>query len=302
MRIVILTILCLSFTNFVKANSLQDTTHKKNNKEHHKKVVVDSVPPKNWKIHGSNSISGNQSTFSNWQLGGTGNITVDIRLNYDINYQKDKWSLDNKLIAKYGFNKNKEHSLKKTEDGIELNSILARQFDKRWHYSFFFNFKSQFDKGLDPKDPKTKVSHFMSPIFLMAGPGIFWKKNDDFKINLSPASPRFVLVHSHFTKMGKSYGVDKGEIHKFEVGATAYIYYKFHIMKNVSMENIFEAFSNYLYKPQNIDFNYQGSLYFKVNNFISANVFYDALYDNDIIGKLQQKQSVGIGLKYTLEK
>lgn len=257
--------------------------------------------PKYWRINGINSISGNQSSFSNWQLGGTSNITVDVRINYDANYTKNNWSLDNKLIAKYGFNKNKANSLKKTEDGIELNSILAKNIKPEWNYSFFFNFKTQFDKGLDPKDPKHKISHFMSPVFLMAGPGIFWKKNDNLKINLSLTTPRFVFVHSEFTKMGKSYGVSKNEVHRFEFGPSIYAYYKFTIMKNVTMENIAEAFTNYLQDTNDVDFNYQASIYLKVNNFISANVYYEALYDNDVINKLQQKESIGVGFKYTLK-
>lgn len=287
------------------SSGFSQNKHEKTSKQDSQKPqdsIDINIKKKYWKINGINSVSGNQSSFSNWQLGGTGNITVDVRLNYDVNYAKDKWSLDNKLIAKYGFNKNKENSLKKTEDGIELNSILARNFKRDWYYSFFFNFKTQFDKGLDPKDPKKKVSHFMSPIFVMAGPGIFWKKDDKLKVNFSPATPRFVFVHSEFTKMGKSYGVSRDQVHRFEFGPSLYAYYKFDIMKNVTMENIAQAFTNYLHKTANIDFNYQASLYLKVNTFISANVYYEALYDSDIIEKLQQKESIGVGFKYTLKK
>jgi len=293
-------LLFLIIANISKSNG--QTSQDSITSEHHKKDKAQKkelAEKKHWKIHGTNSITGNQSSFSNWQSGGTSNITVDVKLNYDINYKKDKWSLDNKFIAKYGFNKNKENSLKKTDDRIELNSILARNFKPKWHYSFFFNFKSQFDKGLDPKDPKNKVSHFMSPVFLMAGPGILWKTDDDFKINFSPATPRFVFVHSEFTKIGKSFGVSQNQIHRFEFGATAYAYYRFKIMKNVTMENILSAFADYLYKPQNVDFNYQGTLDLRVNKLITANIYYEALYDYDTIDKLQQKQAVGLGLHYT---
>lgn len=297
MKLLSLVSLCLLLNNYAFAQSEQDSTKK----NHHKNLETpkkDSKKNKFWKYHGTNSISGNQSSFTNWQQGGTSNITVDIRLNYDVNYQKDDWSLDNKFIAKYGFNKNKANSLKKTDDRIELNSILAKKFQPEWNYSMFFNFKSQFDKGLDPKDPEKKVSHFMSPVFLMAGPGILWKKSDDLKINFSPATPRFVFVHSEFTKIGKSYGVSQNQMHKFEFGASAYAYYRFKIMKNVHMENILSAFADYLYKPQNVDFDYQGAIDLSVNKFISAHIFYEALYDYDTIDKLQQKETIGLGFHY----
>ncbi len=292
-----------TFCNLVIfAQEKQDTT----SKEHHKKqqtavqhATKDSIPNKTWKIQGTNSISGNQSAFSNWVTGGTNNLTLNIRLNYDFNYKKDLWVLDNKLIASYGFNKNKFTSLKKTEDKIELNSILARNMKKDWNYSFFFNFKSQFGKGLDPKDPQKKTSHFLSPIFLMAGPGVYWRKNDNLKINFSPASPRFVFVHSEFTKMGKSYGVSQNEVKRFEFGSTLYAYYKLDIMKNVSMENILGVFADYIHDIEKVDFEYQTSIYFKVNKFIAANVYYDVLYDYDTSSKAQQKETVGIGFKYS---
>jgi len=295
-------LLVLTSINFTQAQTQQDSTslqkHDKSNK-HHKQ---DSLTKSDWSIQGINSLSGNQSAFSNWLTGGTSNITLNLRLNYDINYKKGKWSLDNKFLTSYGFNKNKYSSLKKTDDNISLNSILAHNIKNEWNYSFFFNFKSQFGKGLDPKDPKKKISHFMSPVFLMAGPGVYWRKNDNLKINFSPASPRFVFVHSEFTKMGKSYGVAHGDIHRFEFGSTLYTYYKFDIMKNVTMENILGAFADYLHDIKKVDFDYQASIYLKVNKFVSANIFYDALYDYDTSKKLQQKETIGIGFKYSFEK
>lgn len=297
-------ILFLIGINLVHGQTSQDSIAAKHTKQEKniKHTKQDSATASNWTIHGANSLSGNQSAFSNWLGGGTSNITVNLRLNYDLNYKKGKWSLDNKFLTSYGFNKNKFSTLKKTDDDLELNSILARNIKNEWNYSFFFNFKTQYGKGLDPKDPKKKISHFMSPIFLMAGPGIFWRKNDNLKINFSPATPRFVFIHSEFTKMGKSYGVSKDEIHRFELGSSLYTYYKFDIMKNVTMENIVGVFADYLHDIKKVDFDYQASIYLKVNKFISANIYYDALYDYDTSEKLQQKETIGVGFKYSFQK
>lgn len=263
------------------------------------KDKTDSLAPKYWKITGTNSLTGNQSSFSNWQLGGTNNITVNLRMNYDFNYQKGDIYWDNKAIVQYGFNRNKFSSLKKTEDKIEINSILAKKVDKSWFYSAIFNFKTQFDKSLDPKDPQKKVAHFLSPIFTHFGPGMFWRKSNNFKVNFSPTTLRFIFVHSEFTKMGKSFGVSQEKVMKLEFGASMYVYYNVNVMKNVNIENILGVFTNYIENTQDVDFNYQLNVIFHVNKFISANVNYEATYDNDIVEHLQQKQSIGIGLKYS---
>lgn len=259
---------------------------------------VDSIVKKKWKIHGTNSLSVNQTSFSNWILGGTNNLTVDLRLNYDLNYEKDNWSHDNKILLTYGFNKQKANSLKKTDDRFEITSILGKKINTVWNYSGYLNFKTQFDKGLDPKDPKTKISHFFSPVFLQFGPGLFWKKHDDFKINISPAAPRFVFVHSEFTKNGKSFGVSKEKVLLYEFGASVYAYYKFAIMKNISMENILLSYANYFNNTKGVDFDYQGTISMKVNKFFSANIYYEIIYDFESLEEIQQKESIGVGLKY----
>lgn len=254
---------------------------------------------KRWKIAGTNSLTGNQSSFTNWQKGGTSNLTVNARINYDFNYQKNGWNWDNKLIAAYGFNREKRNSTKKTDDRIEINSIIAKPFKQNWYFSGYLNFQTQFDKGYDPKDEFKTLSRFASPIFLQFGPGVLWKKHDDLKINFSPASTKFIFVHEKFTKDGKSFSVEQNETQRIEFGAAAYVYYRFKIHENITVENILSGYSNYIKNTKNVDFSYELNLDLKVTKYITTNINYQALYDNETFGALQQRQSVGVGFKYS---
>src|SRR5690554_5399887 len=67
-------------------------------------VVSDST----WIKKGNIAILGSQSSFSQWQAGGSNNLAINGSLNYDINYKKGDWTWDNKFIAMYGINKLKE--------------------------------------------------------------------------------------------------------------------------------------------------------------------------------------------------
>ena len=67
------------------------------------------------------------------------------------------------------------------------------------------NFKTQFDAGSDPDDVTKSISHFMSPAYLQVGLGMLRKKNDNFKINIAPATARFIFVHKHFTDFEESF-------------------------------------------------------------------------------------------------
>nr|WP_297308087.1 DUF3078 domain-containing protein [uncultured Flavobacterium sp.] len=260
----------------------------------------DSLDIKRWKITGTNSLTGNQSSFNNWQIGGTSNLTINARINYDFNYQKKGWNWDNKLIAAYGFNRQKKNSTKKTDDRIEINSILAKPIRQDWYFSAYLNFQTQFDKGYDPKDEFKTLSRFASPIFLQFGPGFLWKKHDDFKINFSPAATKFIFVHEKFTKDGKSFSVEQNETERIEFGASIYVYYRFKILENITIENILGTYANYIENTKNVDFDYQLNIDLKVTKYITTNINYQALYDNETFGALQQKQSVGVGVKYTI--
>lgn len=276
MKKVLLLAACLGF----QAVSAQETTE----------------PESNWTRTGNITVLGSQSSFSNWQSGGSNNIALSGALNYDLNYKKDKWTWDNKFIASYGINKLKGQKQQKTDDRIEINSVAGLQATDRWSYSFFGNFKTQFDVGYDPKNPINVISHFMSPAYLQFGPSMLWKKDDNLRVNISPAAARFIFVHKHFTDFGPSFGVEQGESMRFEFGASVNGYYKVQLMENFVVENILSLYSNYLDKPQNVDIDYQMNAVLKVNKYISTNLTFQALYDDNAFKGFQTRHTFGVGL------
>ena len=121
-----ITILSLFFVGLFSANA-QDAAAP---------AAVDTT--KAWKSKGNFSLLLNQSSFSNWQAGGENNISGTVGINYDLNYKKNDWSWDNKLIASYGLVKtNNSPFEKKTDDRFEFNSILGKKATGDWSYSFF---------------------------------------------------------------------------------------------------------------------------------------------------------------------
>src|SRR5690606_35254442 len=98
---------------------------------------------------------------------------------------------------------------RKTSDRLELNSIAGLQIpNSYWYYSFFGNFRTQFDKGYNfSKDPesgatiRTEYTNFLSPAYLQAGPGFMWKKDENFVINIAPSTVRFIFVDKKFTSI-----------------------------------------------------------------------------------------------------
>jgi Protein of unknown function (DUF3078) len=252
-----------------------------------------------WKKGGNFTFLFNQSAFNNeWLGGGTSNIAGNFGLNYDFNYNTARMVWDNKLILAYGLTKIKNQSTTKSDDRIEFTSLYGKKAGKGyWYYSAFLNFKTQMDSGFNA-DRTTKISHFFSPAYLQVGPGMLWKRSNNLKVNIAPATSRLIFVNEQFTTAGAAFGVEQGKTSRFEFGAALNAYYKLNLMKNVSMENILNLYTNYLEKPQNVDVDYQMNLVMQVNKYISANVAIQAIYDDNAIQAVQVREVFGLGLNY----
>lgn len=70
-------------------------------------------------------------------------------------------------------------------------------------------------------------------------------------------------------------------------------------MKNISMENIFAIYSNYLEKPQNIDIDYTMNLVMKINDFFSTNLNVQTVYDDNAYSGFQIREVFGLGVNYS---
>jgi len=250
-----------------------------------------------WTTSGTFTFLLNQSAFENWVAGGVSSISGTVGVNYDINYLKGDWSWDNKIIASFGITKIKDQDIKKTDDRLEWNSVIGKKASGYWFYSALLNFKTQFTDDLDSDtEGPTK---FLSPGYLQIGPGMLWKKSDELKVNIAPATSKLIFVDKGLTLPDAAYfGVEEGKNTRFEFGASAGGYYKFHLMKNISMENILNLYSNYLEDPQNIDVDYTMNLVMNINKYISTTLAYQTIYDDNAFQGLQTRQVFGLGINY----
>lgn len=260
-------------------------------------TAVDSTS--NWTKKGVFTLLANQSSFDNWLAGGQNNFAGNVNINYDFNYKNGDWNWDNKFIAAYGLTKIKGQDTQKTDDRIEFNSLLGKKASGNWFYSAFFNFKTQMDSGFDPDTQTTRISHFFSPAYFQFGPGMLWKKSDNLKVNIAPATSKLIVVHSHFTEglpsTASVFGVEGGKTTRYEFGAALNGYYKFDVMKNVSVENILNLYSNYLEDPQNVDLDYQLNIVMKINKYLSTNFAFQTIYDDNAFRGFQTRQVIGLG-------
>lgn len=270
------------------------------------KVLQDTVH-RGWKSKGQFTFLVNQASFNNWVAGGENNIAGTLGVNYDLNYKRKNLTWDTKIVGAYGLIKTKNADFeKKTDDRLEINSVLGTKAFGEWYYSFFVNFRTQFTKGFiyekdaDGKEIRTENTNIFSPAYLTFGPGLFWKKNDNLKINLAPLTSKMTFVDKKYTEVpgyvdGAYFGVDANKSLRYELGLYASTYYKFDLMKNVAVENILNLYTNYLQEPQNVDMDYSLAVVMKVNKYLSANIAFQAIYDDNAFNGFQTRQIFGLG-------
>ena len=273
--------------------------------------------PEKWKNSGNALFLVNQSSFSNWTSGGQSSISGTLKIDYNFNYSDNGWDWDTKVISNFGLNKiSGSDFLKKTDDRIEINSVLGKKFNNdiigRWSYSSFFNFQTQFAKGYrfgrdaNGNPNRTEKSRFFSPATIQLGVGMYWKKSKDLWVNVAPMTGKLILVNRRFTENLNEnqtyFGVKKGGNSRFELGASIRSYYKSEIFENVTMENRLSLYSDYLDRPQNIDFDCTFNFIMKVNQYVSTNLIFQFVYDDNEIRRVQIREVLGVGLNIDLSK
>ena len=263
---------------------------------------TEEAPAPRWTKSGNASLMFSQAAFNHdWTGGGTNNVAASLAVSYAFNYKKDRWAWDNNVFVDYGITKLEgDDYSRKTTDRFEVNSVLGYQLNNpQWYYSFFLNFKTQMTDGYKYESTgRTLINQMLSPGYLQFGPGMLWKKSDNLKVNLAPATSKITTAKSRWTETGPFYGVEQGKNIRYELGFYLNGYAKFTVMDNVSFENILSLYSNYLDKPQNVDLDYTANIVMTINKYLSANFTFQAIYDDDAAKAFQIREVLGLGVNY----
>jgi hypothetical protein len=260
-----------------------------------------------FKFFGLTQFTFNQAYFDNWVSGGENSLTGLFSIDYNINYLSEKgWLWDNNLMLSVGTTYLSGSAFfKKADDRIEINSVLSKKVNTYWNYSAYFNFKSQLLPGYryfkkDGEDQKEEISRILSPAVIQMGLGWYYKEGDLAWFNIAPLAARGIFVSRDYTQNlspGKKYfGVERGATSIVSIGASFSGFIRSNLMENITIDNKFNVYVNYINKVENIDFEWNANIRLKVNEKISGNLILHFQYDDDLIKRLQIRELFGFGL------
>ncbi|NLO03272.1 MAG: DUF3078 domain-containing protein [Bacteroidales bacterium] len=248
----------------------------------------------NWKISRQASINFSQLSFSNWIAGGKNSVSGVGLLDLNANYKKDKIHWDNSLKAGYGLMKEGDNELIKNEDKLDLNTKLGVEM-KNEHllFSTFMNFLTQFADGYKYPNTADKISGLFAPAYLTIASGLDYQSSEMFSLFFTPVSGKFTFVLDDQLSDIGAFGVDPGKKTRAEMGAAIKSEFKTPVAKNVNLSTSLMLFSNYFHQPQNIDVNWDVAINMKINEYLSANLLTNLIYDHDILIPLDNEGNVG---------
>lgn len=297
----------ISYTSVAQLSEVQ--------KELKRFVVSDIDTIEGWSDHGELSLTINQAAYLNWQSGEANSVGFRLNAVKRYNYTKGDFIWDNLILANYGMTRLSEKGWQKTDDRIEVNSIIGAKIPENWTYSFFVNIRTQFTHTYNyDKDPNRsyRISGFMAPGYLALGPGVMWRKNKRFYINMAPISTKAIYLLDDVYTYDKSsgtflnsketevYGVEPGNTARYKLGFYSTGYLKFKLLENVHLENVLSLYSNYLDKPENIDVDYTLNMTLKINDILSSKLVFQTRYDDDAFSGTQFRESFGVGFNFKI--
>ena len=167
-------------------------------------VEGDSLP--RWKQERKIGVLINQSSFDNWLAGGVNSFSGTLNFDYDIYYQSEQWNWTTTLDAALGYAKNMgQDYFNKTEDQLEINTLLKLKSSRRWNFSSF-NLKTQNAPGNNFIETagnieRIKTSGFFSPAYMRLGLGMAYKKEKKkLALQFNPLTARIIVVDRAFTQ------------------------------------------------------------------------------------------------------
>lgn len=253
-----------------------------------------------WNYRTESSMVFSQSALSNWVKGGENSIATALDITGFADYKRPelKLSSSNFVRLKLGFMSSGGEDIRKNLDLLETNSKLNHKAFGKFDFSAIMLFKTQVAVGKTYKTDKatdietaTDVSKFFNPAVLTLGFGLDYKPNKETSINFSPLSYKgtYVPAGGKITpdsllngKIDQTrYGIEPGKTSKHEPGASFMISRVSRPMKNVTLTNRLQLFTNYINNPQNIDIDWELIAVYNLNWFTDLRLNTHLIFDDD---------------------
>jgi len=270
-----------------------------------------------WTLTGKSNLGFTQTTLSNWKAGGDNSLAFLFVFDGAADYAKNNITWKNSLQVRNGWVKPGGDKIEKNDDAVELISRFGVKAAKNWYYSAEGDFRTQFFNGYRYPNRSQAISGFLSPAYLVIKLGFDYNPNKELSLLLSPLSAKMTYVKDTAKVDPTSYGIEEGENTYWQTGLSADLNWKKQFTPNVTYNTKYKMFINYASPFSKFDIRWENDVSVQLSTFISMNVRYYLVYDDDakfktgrfdsegveiMKAKWQMKELITVGFSYTLNK
>jgi len=250
-------------------------------------------PEYGWKNEAVGVLNFTQNQFDNWAKGGENawSWQMDINAKFVNDQEKYNWATSGKLS--YGKTKVGDAGAKKAADEIKLESVYTYKMGSFANPYIAATGMTQFTDGYAYTDTsKMVISSFMDPGYFTQSLGLGIDVNKNVKTRIGAA-----LKETVTDKFSDSYA--DGESMRLEYGAESVTDAKLQVSENILYTSKLALFSN-LIGLDEIDVDWDNVFSAKVSDYITVSFNFKLFYDKDVSAKRQLKETLAVGISYTL--
>jgi hypothetical protein len=256
------------------------------------------VPP--WKHAMIISANVTQISFTDWAQGGENSLAYALFLEGKSTYAENVIDWVNSYKFGFGQAKLGSQGIRKTDDKIDLESVLTYKLGTYVNPYASASLKTQFIEGVNfnAAGLATPVSNFFDPAYLTQSAGVGYQPMPELKTRLGAALREIVCntFSSMYTDDPSTTEIEKVKI---DGGIESVTEVGWSVMENVMFTSKLELFApikNFKQTTMRSD----NTLSAKVNKFLSVNFNILLLNDSRIQPRTQVKQTLAVGFSYTL--
>lgn len=265
----------------------------------HAQTDTVQAPPYGW-THGMVAgVTLSQIGFTNWQAGGDNSLSWTFSLDgKSVNDQEvTNWSNSYKFA--FGQARISDAGLRKTDDKIELESILTYKLNQYVNPYVAATFKSQFAPGYKYDTPlagqDTKVSEFFDPAYLTQSVGAGWQATPEVKTRLGFGLRETFSKQHGYADDPATPGYERSKV---EGGFESVTDVDWKIAENILLTSKLEMFAP-VKNIDRVDIRSDSKLTMTVNKYISA-IFSVQILNVAPYPRTQVKEVIALGFTYNV--
>jgi hypothetical protein len=252
------------------------------------------APPWTHKLVGGVTVT--QVAMKDWAQGGEEALAWTLSLNGSSTYDENKLNWASSYKFTFGQTKLGDQGIRKTDDRIDLESVLTYKMGTYVNPYVSATLKSQFAKGYNyGAKPKVALSQFFDPAYLTQSAGVGYQPIPEVKTRLGLAVRE--IITRDFNSFSDDEETAKIEKSKVDGGLESVTDASWQMAENLLLTSKLEIFAPLAAIDETV-VRSDNTAAVKVNKYVTVNLNVQIVNDDSASDKTQIKEALALGLSY----